>query len=75
MSVDMAFRVESVKIDDMHQTVLGLKKEDMPRSDRIFITEVVYNMISNDRTIKTRCVGFFDLKGFTGRHKLYEILI
>ena len=75
MAVDMAFRVESVKIDDMHQTLLGIKKDMMPRSDRIFITEVVQNMIANDSGIKTRCIGFFDLKGFTGRHKIFEVMI
>ncbi|MCE5250675.1 FHA domain-containing protein [bacterium] len=75
MAVDMAFRVESVKIDDMHQTVMGIKKDDMPRSDRIFIAETVQKMISNDTQIKTRCIGFFDLKGFTGRHKLFEVLV
>ena len=75
MAVDMAFRVESVKIDDMHQTVLGVKKEMMPRSDRIFITEVVQNMIANDPGLKTRCIGFFDLKGFTGRHKIFEVML
>ncbi|GAG29214.1 unnamed protein product, partial [marine sediment metagenome] len=35
MAVDKAFRVESVKVDDMHQTVMGIKKDEMPRSDRI----------------------------------------
>ncbi|MBN1292636.1 MAG: FHA domain-containing protein [Candidatus Latescibacteria bacterium] len=75
MAVDMAFRVESVKVDDMHQTVLGIKKDEMPRSDRIFITEVVQNMVSNDQNIRTRCIGFFDLKGFTGRHKIFEVQI
>ena len=75
MAVDMAFRVESVKVDDMHQTVLGIKKDMMPRSDRIFVTEVVHNMIANDPALKTRCIGFFDLKGFTGRHKIFEVLI
>lgn len=75
MAVDMAFRVESVKIDDMHQTVMGVKKDVMPRVDRIFITEVVQQMIGVDPEITTRCIGFFDLKGFTGRHKIYEITI
>jgi pSer/pThr/pTyr-binding forkhead associated (FHA) protein len=74
MAVDMAFRVESVKIEDMHQTVMGIKKDMMPRSDRIFITEIVHKMIANDTQIKTRCIGFFDLKGFTGRHKLFEVI-
>lgn len=75
MAVDMAFRVEGVRIDDMHQTVVGIKKDMLPRMDRIFISEVVQRMIGNDSQIKTRCIGYFDLKGFTGRHKIFEIMV
>ncbi len=73
-AVDMAFRVESVKIGDMHQTMIGIRKEELPRVDRIFISEVVQKLIASKPTIKTRCIGFFDLKGFNGRHKIFEIL-
>lgn len=75
MAVDMAFRVESVKLDDMHQTITGIKKDMLPRIDRIFITEVVQRMLGADSTVRTRCIGYFDLKGFTGRHKIYEIQV
>lgn len=75
LAVDMAFRVESVKVDNMHQTTIGIKKDTLPRIDRIFITEVVHRIIALDSTIKTRCIGFFDLKGFTGRHKIFEIVM
>ncbi|MCD6308803.1 MAG: FHA domain-containing protein [Candidatus Latescibacteria bacterium] len=74
MAVDMAFRVESVKVGDMHQTMIGIRKDDLPRVDRIFISEVVQKLIPSHSAIKTRCIGFFDLKGFTGRHKLFEVL-
>ena len=74
-AVDMAFRVESVKIVDMHQTTLGIKKEDLPRVDRLFISETVQNLIASKSSIRTRCIGFFDLKGFPGRHKIFEVLI
>lgn len=74
-AVDMAFRVESVKIADMHETVVGIKKEDMPRVDRLFISEVVQKLISSNSTIKIRTIGYFDLKGFNGRHKIFEVLI
>jgi pSer/pThr/pTyr-binding forkhead associated (FHA) protein len=74
MAVDMAFRVESVKVDSMHQTVVGIRKDDLPRVDRIFISEVVQKMIPAHSSIKTRCIGFFDLKGFTGRHKIFEVM-
>jgi class 3 adenylate cyclase len=75
MAVDMAFRVEGVRIDDMHQTAVGIKKDMLPRMDRIFITEVVQRMIGADSRVKTRCIGYFDLKGFTGRHKIFEIMV
>jgi len=74
MNVDMAFRIESVKIDNMHQTVVGIRKDEMPRVDRIFISEVVQKLIPSHSSIKTRCIGYFDLKGFTGRHKIFEVL-
>ncbi len=74
IAVDMAFRVEAVKIGDMHQTVVGIKKDDLPRVDRIFISEVVQKLIPSHSSIQTRCIGFFDLKNFTGRHKIFEVL-
>jgi len=74
-AVDMAFRIESVKLRDMHQTVIGIKKEDLPRIDRIFISEVVQNFIASKSSVNTRCIGFFELKGFHGRHKIFEILV
>ena len=74
LAVDMAFRIESVKLDNMHQTVVGIKKVELPRADRIFVSEVVYQLIANSKSFKTRCIGYFDLKHFTGRHKIYEVL-
>ncbi len=75
LAVDTAFRVESVKIGDMHQTLMGIRKEMLPRIDRIFISEIVNRMIASNSKINTRCIGFFDLKGFTGRHKIFEVII
>ena len=74
-AVDMAFRVESVNIVNMHQTTLGIKKDDLPRVDRLFISESVQNLIASKSSIRTRCIGFFDLKGFPGRHKIFEVMI
>jgi len=74
LAVDMAFRIESVKLDNMHQTVVGIKKDELPRADRIFVSEVVYQLLANNQSFKTRCIGYFDLKHFTGRHKIYEVL-
>ncbi|MFC1485730.1 FHA domain-containing protein [Candidatus Latescibacterota bacterium] len=74
-SVDMAFRIESVSLQEMHQTTIGIRKEELPRTNRIFITENVQKIIASKPTIKTRCIGFFDLKGFNGRHKIFEVMV
>ena len=73
-AVDMAFRVEALKTDDMHQTVAGIPKEAMPRTNRIFITEAMHRFVGTNASVRTRCIGFFDLKGFTGRHKIFEVM-
>lgn len=74
-AVDMAFRVESVKIAEMHETVVGIKKADMPRVDRIFISEAVQKLIASNSSIKIRVIGYFNLKGFNGRHKIFEVIV
>lgn len=73
-AVDMAFRIESVKIQDMHQTMIGIKKEQMPRIDRIFISESVQKLVARKSSLTLRCIGFFELKGFNGRHKVFEVI-
>lgn len=75
LAVDMAFRIESLKFSDMHETVIGIKKEDLPRMDRIFISEAVQKFIAVNSSITNRCIGFFELKGFNGRHKIFEIIV
>jgi pSer/pThr/pTyr-binding forkhead associated (FHA) protein len=74
LAVDMAFRVEAVKVQDMHKTVMGINKDEMPRSNRIFVSEAVQKMLSHKSTVKIRSIGYFDLKNFNGRHKIFEIL-
>jgi pSer/pThr/pTyr-binding forkhead associated (FHA) protein len=74
MAVDTAFRVVAVQTDTMHETVMGIKKDELPKGDRIFISEAVQHIISENKSITTRSIGFFDLKGLTGRHKIFEII-
>jgi len=73
-AVDMAFRIESVNIGEMHQTSIGIKKDELPRVDRLFISEAVHKLLVSHQSIKTRMIGFFDLKGFNGRHKIFEVI-
>ena len=73
-AVDMAFRLESVGPHDMHQTAIGIRKEDLPPADRIFITENMEHALAGKPPFKFRLIGYFDLKGFNGRHKIFEVI-
>jgi len=74
-AVNMAFRVESVREADMITAPDGVKPGDIPSQNRVLITEVVYNALKNDSSYNIRFLGFFELKGLTGLHRVYELLL
>lgn len=58
-----------------HQTSGGLEKDSLPIHDRIFISEPAHDELQKrGGRFPTRLVGFFDLKGIAGRHRVFEIL-
>jgi len=73
VATNMAFRVEGVKPEDLIFIEKGLKKEEMPRKNWIFVTENVEKEVKNMEGIRIRIVGLFELKGITGLHKIYQI--
>jgi len=73
VATNMAFRVEGVKPEDLIFIEKGLKKEEMPRKNWIFVTENVEKEVKNMEEIRIRIVGLFELKGITGLHKIYQI--
>lgn len=73
VATNMTFRVEGVKREGLIPIENGMTKEDMPLDNRIFVTENVEKEIGNMEGIKTRLVGFFELRGITGLHKVYEL--
>jgi class 3 adenylate cyclase/tRNA A-37 threonylcarbamoyl transferase component Bud32 len=73
-AVNMAERIENVTPTQFHQTRMGVSLEELREENRIFISEVVNEEIANCRPgFRTRLVGYFDLKGFPGRHRVYEV--
>ena len=73
-AVNMAFRLEGVKVENLLETELGMKKEALPEENRILIAEHVHMDISSMEEITCRLVGFFEFKGMTGRHKVFEVM-
>jgi class 3 adenylate cyclase len=73
-TVNMAFRLEGAGSSGFHETQGGLLKDTLPARDRIFISEHAYGEMERLGGVPCRLVGFFDLKGIAGRHRVYEVL-
>lgn len=74
LAVNMAFRAEGVKAENLIEVEDGLRKEEIPDTNRILVTEHVINELKKMKDIKTRFLGLFDLKGIAGLHRIYEII-
>jgi HEAT repeat protein/class 3 adenylate cyclase len=70
-AVNMTFRVEGVKGKDLIQTEGGLSPQEVPEENRIFVTEPVYEELKGKDPYRFQLVGFFDLKGIAGRHRVF----
>ncbi|VAX19011.1 hypothetical protein MNBD_NITROSPINAE04-600 [hydrothermal vent metagenome] len=74
-AINMAFRVEGVKTDQAIPAPGGIKPGDIPQENRICITEQALQEISESSDVNSRLLGFFELKGFTGLHRIFEITL
>jgi HEAT repeat protein len=75
VAVNMAFRVDGVKKEAMVPGPgAAVALEDFPVENRIVLTEAAYNEIRKDPAHKARFIGFFELKGITGLHRIYQYL-
>jgi class 3 adenylate cyclase len=73
--VNMAFRLEGASTSGFHETSGGLEKDSLPLHDRVFVSESAHDeILKRGGRFPTRLVGFFDLKGLAGRHRVFEIL-
>jgi class 3 adenylate cyclase len=73
-AVNMAFRLEGVSVSGFHETSGGLLKDALPIRDRIFVSEHAHEELQKRGGFPARLVGFFDLKGLAGRHRVFEVL-
>ncbi|GMT42914.1 MAG: hypothetical protein IEMM0002_1325 [bacterium] len=74
IAVNMTFRVEGLKPEQLIEDKDGIKPEEMPLVNRVFITEHVNDELSNETKPATRFIGFFDLKGISGRHRIFQLI-
>lgn len=74
-AVNMAFRLESLRGEQMIETQGGISKSEFPQKDYVLTTEVVYNDIRNRPGVDCRLLGLFELPGFVGLHRIYEIIV
>ncbi|MBI5179274.1 MAG: HEAT repeat domain-containing protein [Nitrospinae bacterium] len=70
-AVNMTFRVEGVKAAGMKPADGGMKPEELPLVNRVVLTESVNTDITKEAGFVTRLIGFFELKGIQGQHRLF----
>ena len=71
-AVNMAFRIEGVKQDGMTPAPGGMAPDELPEINRILVTESVSKELAGVPEVALRLAGFFELKGFTGLHRVYQ---
>jgi HEAT repeat protein len=75
VAVNMTFRAEGVKKEAMVPGPGAPDASDsFPLENRILLTEAAYNEIKKNPEYKSRFMGFFELKGITGLHRIYQCL-
>jgi class 3 adenylate cyclase len=72
-AINKAFRIEGLKKEDQRIMAGGSKPEEFLEKNRIFISEELKEEIRDGKEIPVQHVGVFDLKGFTGLHRIYAI--
>ena len=73
-NINIPFRVEGLKGDDLVIVKDGISREEFTLIDRIFITEAFYNSVLNKGNFTIRYLGLFELRNITGMHKIYQTM-
>ncbi len=69
-NINIPFRVEGLKGENMVEVEGGVSQKDVPTRDRILVTEAVAQQISEEFDIQY--LGLFELRNISGMHKIYE---
>ncbi len=71
--INRAFRLEGLTREGFAQVEEGLQREAIPDRNRIFLDEDAAHEL-RAAEIPLRLVGFCNLKGFSGLHRVFEVL-
>ena len=71
--INRAFRLEGLSREGFAQVEEGLQREAIPDRNRIFLDEEAAHEL-RAAEIPLRLVGFCNLKGFSGLHRVYAVL-
>jgi len=74
-AVNMTFRVEGITPKNLFIDEGGMKPEDMPLVNRVMVTEAVKREMEGNDEFEMIYVGFFDLKGISGRHRIFQLSV
>jgi len=74
-NVNIPFRVEGLKAENLIEVEGGMRPDELPKQDRILITEAAYQRLLTHEEYHCRYVGMFELRNITGAHKIYQILM
>jgi class 3 adenylate cyclase len=72
-ALNKVFRIEGITKEQQQNLGEGIKPEEFLDKNRIFISEEIKEEIKDMGDIPVQLVGIFDLKGFTGLHRIYYI--
>lgn len=64
-------RIEGLKAAALIEDEGGLAPRDLPAKNRILMSEAAHEDIQDRPEFASRYVGFFDLKGIRGRHRIF----
>ncbi|MGR3294524.1 MAG: hypothetical protein ACUZ9M_10990, partial [Candidatus Scalindua sp.] len=73
-NINIPFRVEGLKGDDLVVVKDGILREEFTLIDRIFITEAFYSSVLKKENFTIRYLGLFELRNITGMHKIYQVM-
>lgn len=73
-NINIPFRVEGLKGEDLITVKDGITREEFKLMDRILITEALYSEVLKKGDYNIRFVGLFELRNITGIHKIYQVV-
>ena len=72
--VNIAFRIEGLRYNDIKKDKKSIAKKDFPQLNRILISENLYKEVE-ESNYTFEFLGNFTLKGIRGTHKIYEVKV